>query len=141
MNSSLGTAELNSTGGTTRRRLRVIALMAAGILGMIVAGAGWKFFQARQVSEPARVAIAELRTLADRLESADRKGDRALALQDMDPLATLLRRLNDTPGIEAKPLQNCRLAAVHLAEGVGDVYKGGSWGNKSQFKAALAECT
>jgi hypothetical protein len=48
--------------------------------------------------------------------------------------------LNDTPGIESTPLRNCQLAAAHLAQGTGDIYRGGHWSNKSQFQAALANC-
>jgi hypothetical protein len=116
-----------------------IALMVGGIATLAITVGAW--MKMTNASEPARTAITELQQLADRVDTADANGDRAAVLQVMDPLAALLRRLNDTPGIEATALQNCRIAAAHLAQGATEVYSGGRWADKSQYKAALADCS
>jgi hypothetical protein len=92
------------------------------------------------VSEQARDTIAQLNAIAERLEVADAKGDRSVPAHTLDAMVGILRRLNDTEGIGSTPLQNCRLAAIHLTKGVTDVYGGGRWDTKALYRAAVAAC-
>ena len=93
-----------------------------------------------RMSEEARTVKAQMETIAGHLVEADRKGDRALAMQIMPSATAVVAKLNDKAGIEQTPLQNCRLAAAQLSNGVVAVYQGGRWDGQDRYNASLADC-
>lgn len=116
-------------------------ILVAAIVGLAAFGA-WSAWQqiAPQPSAQARAAIEQLQGFAARLQEADARGDRAAAANLAAPLGDTLRQLNTAPGIEQLALNNCRLAAVHLVDGMAAVQGGGRWNSQQRYQAALNDC-
>ena len=93
--------------------------------------------------EPGIVEVANTRKAIEKaaaeLMVADRKGDRRGATDLFDTATFLLRNIEAAP-YQSGAMQNCKLAAAHLADGVLSVSQGGSWGAKSRYENALADC-
>lgn len=83
-----------------------------------------------------------LRQLATALNTADKKGDVALAQKVMLSVIPVLAKLNDQPLSRqyGTPLYNCKLAAVHLTDAAAAVAAGSRWLTEDRFQAAAADC-
>lgn len=75
----------------------------------------------------------------EQLAAIDRKGDVQGATGMLDTVIYLLRNIDAAP-FQTAAMQNCKLAAAHLADGVMSVAQGGVWGAKSRYENALADC-
>lgn len=116
------------------------AILIAGVAGLAAFGA-WSLTQqlAPQGGAQGRPIAQQLAQLARDLDAADARGDRAAAANLGDPLSAALRQLNAMPDLSG-PLQQCQIAAVHLVDGMGQVYEGRRWHNRASFEAALSAC-
>lgn len=96
-------------------------------------------------SEPAKVIKTQLTDYATKLESAQKVGDSAAAIELLNPTTNLLNEYNNMSEVKKEKIQNsdlryCHLALINLSDGIVEVSKGGYWLKKEQFDNALNMC-
>lgn len=113
------------------------------LVGMICGPLIQQWLANRQPWEPGAGEVATTRkaieTAGDLLRGFDRKGDVQGAVGMLDTATYLLRNIDASP-FQSKAMQNCKLAAAHLADGVLSVSQGGTWLAKTRFENALTDC-
>lgn len=80
----------------------------------------------------------DLEGMAESLRAAASKGDAAAATRMQEPMAALLRRLND--GSTDRASQPCLLPAMHLSDGVLAVAQGGPWASEPRYATSVQAC-
>jgi len=114
-------------------------VIACSLLAGALAGYGaWKYSQTA-ASPEVRATRASLSQAAERLATADQKGDRATAAAMMDSVNVLLEATERNAGVNPA-MRLCQLAAAHLADGVLSVYQGGTWAARSRYESAVTGC-
>ncbi len=96
-------------------------------------------------SDRARAIKGKLNPLAERLENAQKVGDRQAVIALMDPVTKIVNDYNELDDakraeINNSPLRYCVLAALHLSTGINEVLESGRWLKKDQFQSALDMC-
>lgn len=124
-------------------RWQQIAIFAVALFGMLAAidFAKTRFGDSRE----ARAIKIKMEPLAERLEKAEKLGDKATALALAEPTVNIVNEYNSLDDarkekINQLPLRNCVLAAVHLSSGPVEVLQTGYWASKSKYEAALGAC-
>lgn len=96
-------------------------------------------------SERARAIKNQLKPLAERLENAQKTGDRQTAIALFEPVTKIMNDYNALDDAKRAEINNsalryCVLASVNLSSGINEVIESGNWLKKEQFKNALDMC-
>lgn len=114
------------------------------LIGVAFIAAIWAYFHFSDSSQ-AKMIKSQLRPIAERLDTAQKTGDRPTVLALYEPMTKTLNdfaELSESTKAEinAKPLRYCYLAAVNLSNGLSEVMQTGQWLTRTKYTAALDMC-
>lgn len=98
-----------------------------------------------QGSPRSRAIKEALYPLAERLELAQKIGDRQAVLALFEPTTKIVNEYNTLDAakraeVNNSPLRYCLLAAINLSDGVSEVINSGYWTSKDKYQNALDMC-
>lgn len=96
-------------------------------------------------SPRSRTIKAALKPLAEKLETAQKVGDKQAVIALLDPTTKIINEYNDLDAakraeINNSPLRYCVLASFNLADGISEVLNSGYWITKDKYQNALDMC-
>lgn len=96
-------------------------------------------------SPRSRSIKAVIEPIAEKLDSAQKVGDKQSVIALLEPATKILNKYNDLDPakraeINNSPLRFCVLASFNLADGISEVLNIGYWVSRDQYQNALNMC-